>query len=106
MEKIRPLLYIIRGILHIKSDLIFSISALLVRFSEIKATLKTWFFGERSLISQEMYKNMQLFLMGGYSRDPYLNSGILFMPLMSTLVSLIYGSSGDNFSEKSERWTF
>ena len=23
-----------------------------------------WFFGEKSLISQEMYKNMQLFLMG------------------------------------------
>ena len=42
---------------------------------------------------------------GGYSRDPYLNSGILFMPLMPSLVSHIYGSSGDNFNEKSERVT-
>ena len=91
------------GIFYIESDLIFSIWPLLAQFSEIKATFKTQFFEERRTKCQEVF----IFNWGSKtSRDPYQNYPYQVFFLCHISPSLICGSSGDNFSEKSERVTF
>ena len=50
----------------------------------IKATFfrkKSKYYGQQSVITC-------IFFNGGLSRDPYLNSGILFMPIMSALLAI------------------
>ena len=43
---------------------------------------------------------------GVYSRDPYLNSGILYIPIVANPDSYTNGSNGDTLDEKTEKWPF
>ena len=52
------------GVFYIKSGLIFSNWAPLALFLEKKAILKPRFLEEKPLLGQEMYNDMQIFLMG------------------------------------------
>ena len=54
----------------------------------IKATLEARFLEEKQVLCQEVSDNMQFFQNEEYSQDPYLNSAILLMPIMSAVQAI------------------